>query len=45
MQRSVRCCGTYQFNQAVVRVEVSVYDAHGVKVGLEQRGESRQGSR
>lgn len=27
---------TYQFNQAVVRVEVSVDDAHGMKVSLER---------
>lgn len=32
---------TYQFNQAVVRVEVSVDDAHGMKVSLKQRGKVR----
>lgn len=32
---------TYQFNQAVVRVEVSVDDAHGMKVSLEQRRKYR----
>lgn len=32
---------TYQFNQAVVRVEVSVDDAHGMKVSLKQRWKVR----
>lgn len=31
---------TYQFNQAVVRVEVPVYDAHRMKVRLKQRRKS-----
>lgn len=36
-----RCRVTYQFNQAVVGIEVSVYDAHWVEVRLKQRGETR----
>lgn len=32
---------TYQFNQAVVRVEVSVDDAHGMEVSLKQRRKLR----
>jgi len=36
-----RKCVPYQFNQAVVRVQVAVDDAHGMKVGLRKNKNKR----